>query len=71
MERMQYTVIAGAPGSLIVEPPDPEDIRVAFSERMSQEDGKGWIVFAPGVQEVPRFFKERSALKALAKLEDQ
>ena len=63
MEKTFYTVIAGAPGSLLVEPPDPTTVVVSWSEHDSQEDGRGWVLHsAPGV--TSRYFKERYALTA-------
>lgn len=61
MQKTFYTVIAGAPGSLITEPPDPATIRVRFSEADSQDDGRGWVAGDA------RFHRERFALAQDAK----
>lgn len=65
-DKMQYTVIAGAPGSLLDAPPELDEVRVFFNELKDQEDGRGWCVFSPDRHTVQRFFKERYALMSLA-----
>lgn len=61
--RTVYQPVPDGPGALITEPPLVEELRVFYSERRAQEDGKGWVAFKPELQDVKTFFKQGSALK--------
>lgn len=61
MDKTFYVVIAGAPGSLLDEPPSQPPV-VYFDERAGEEDGRSWVYAHDGVKS--RYHKQHHALIA-------